>query len=120
MPGRGTVSASIGLQPIDLLRTRRAISWRGAGLDRAFVVETRRDGNRLFFEGPQAYGNAIGFGRASFQSLHLADVWKVRGREFSIDASPGMSAGQRLAVVYELFDGGRLDAVLHGLLEWSS
>ncbi|GAA0467855.1 hypothetical protein Aca07nite_40310 [Actinoplanes capillaceus] len=120
---RGTVSASIALEPIDLLRTRRTVSWQGAGLDRVFTADTRRDGNRLFFEGPEAWGNAIGFGRASFQSLHFTDAlqaWKVKAREFSIDAAPGMSAGRQLAVVYELFHGGNLDSVLHGLLEWTS
>ncbi|MEV6342767.1 hypothetical protein [Actinoplanes sp. NPDC051851] len=117
---RGTVTVSLTLHPIDLLRTRRVVSWHGAGLDREFTVETRRDGNRLFFEGPEAWGNAIAFGRASFQSVHLTDVWKIKAREFAIDASPGMSAGGRLAVVYELFEGAHLDGVLHGVLEWSS
>ncbi len=117
---RGTVAVSIALEPIDLLRTRRVVSWQGSGLDRTYAVETRRDGNRLFSEGPDAYGNAIGFGRASFSSLHFADVWKVKGREFTLDATPGMSAGGRLSVVYELFDGGNLDSVLHGVLEWES
>ncbi|MET8150623.1 hypothetical protein ACIBSW_11085 [Actinoplanes sp. NPDC049668] len=116
---RGTVRVAIGLEPIDLLRTRRLITWQGAGLDREFAVETRRDGNDLHFEGPGGYGNAIGFGRASFSSLHLTDVWKIKGREFSIDATPGMSAGRRLSVVYQLFEGARLDSVLHGLLEWA-
>ncbi|SNY66848.1 hypothetical protein [Paractinoplanes atraurantiacus] len=117
---RGTAEVSLALEPIDLLRTRRHITWSGAGLDRSFTVDARRDGNRLFFEGPDAWGNAIGFGRASFSSLHLADVWKVKGREFSLDAEPGMSAGRRLSVVYELFDGASLDTVLHGVLEWQS
>ncbi|MBB2944410.1 hypothetical protein FB565_004139 [Actinoplanes lutulentus] len=117
---RGTVSVAIELEPINLLRTRRTTTLKGAGLDREFTTETRRDGNRLFFEGPEAWGNAIGFGRASFQSVHLTDVWKIKGREFSIDAAPGMSAGKQLAVVYELSDGGSLDSVLHGLLEWQS
>ncbi|BCY12870.1 hypothetical protein [Actinoplanes sp. L3-i22] len=117
---RGSVTVALALEPINLLRTKRVVTWHGPSLDRAFTVETRRDGNRLFFEGPDAYGNAIGFGRASFSSLHLNDVWKVKGREFTLDASPGMSAGGRLSVVYELFEGGNLDSVLHGVLEWES
>ncbi|MBQ0978320.1 hypothetical protein [Micromonospora sp. M61] len=119
---RGGVAVRLDLEPIDLLRTRRVVSWAGAGLDRRYVVEQRRDGDRLFFEGPDAWGNAQGFGRASYPSWHFhadgGDVWKVKGREFAIDAEPGMSAGGRLAVVYELFRGNVLDSVLHGLLDW--
>lgn len=114
---RGNVEVSIALEPLDLLRTRRVVTWSGA-VDRTFTMVTRRDGNRLFFEGPDAWGNAIGFGRASYPSWHFTDVTKVKGREFAIDAEPGMSAGGSLAVVYELFDGNVLDGVLHGLLEW--
>jgi hypothetical protein len=106
------------VEPIDRLRTPRLITWRGSGVDREFSVEARRDADNLFFEGPEAYGKAIGFGRASFSALHLTDLWKIKGPEFSIDASPGMSAGKRLSVVYQLFDSARLDSVLHGLLEW--
>jgi hypothetical protein len=115
---RGPVSVELAVDPVDLLRTRRRVTWSGAGLARSFTVEQRRDGNRAFFEGPEAWGNAAGFGRASFLSWHLTDVVKVRGREFDLDAEPGMSAGGRLAVVYELFDGNVLDCVLHALLVW--
>ena len=44
------------------------------------------------------------FGRASFADWHFTRRRRrSRGREFTIDAEPGMSAGSRLAVVYELF-----------------
>lgn len=116
---RGAVAVTIGLDPVDLLRTNRCVSWTGA-LDRAFTMQARRDGNRLFFEGPDAWGNAIGFGRASFGSWHFGDAVKVRGREFALDAEPGMSSGGRLAVVYEIFHGNVLDSVLHGVVTWEA
>jgi hypothetical protein len=74
--------------------------------------------DRLFFEGPDAWGDAIGFGRASFGSWHLTDVVKVRSREFALDSDSGMSSGRRLAVVYEVFHGNVLDSVLHGVITW--
>ncbi|GIF98734.1 hypothetical protein [Catellatospora citrea] len=114
---RGTVDVRISLEPVDLLHTRRTLTWSGA-LNRTATASARRDGNRLFHEGPDAWGNAVAFGRAAFGSLHFTDVTKLKYREFMIDAEPGMSAGKRLAVVYEIFDGNVLDGVLHGLLEW--
>lgn len=113
---RGTTEVAIALEPVDLLHTRRTITLT----DREFTTVTRRDGNRLFFEGPQAWGNAIGFGRASFGTWHLDGAVKVRSREFVLDAEPTMGSGQRLAVVYQIFAGNRLDSVLHGLLTWEA
>ena len=113
----GEVTVSIELQPIDLLRTRRHVTWTGA-LDRHYTVEARRDGFRSFYEGPDAWGNAQAFGRANYPVLHFTDVWKAKGREFMIDAEPGMNAGRTLTVVYELFKGNVLNGVLHGVLTW--
>ncbi|MEV6968222.1 hypothetical protein AB0M47_24240 [Hamadaea sp. NPDC051192] len=114
---RGTADVEIALEPIDLLHTRRTMTFTGAFEHTAQAV-ARRDGNRHFVEGPQAWGNGIGFGRAVFGSLHLLGTTKLKTREYALDAEPGMSAGGRLAVVYEISDGNRLDAVLHGVLEW--
>ncbi len=86
----GEVTVSIELEPIDLLRTRQKVTWTGA-VERAYTVEARRDGFRFFYEGPDAWGNAQAFGRANYPVLHFTDVWKVKGREFMIDARPGMT-----------------------------
>ncbi|TDC56336.1 hypothetical protein E1281_07910 [Actinomadura sp. KC345] len=113
------MTVSVELEPVDLLRTRQHVTWSGA-LDRMYTVEARRDGFRHFYEGPDAWGNAIAFGRANYLSLHFGDVWKAKGREFMIDAEPGMKAGETLAVVYELFEGNVLACVLHGVLTWEA
>lgn len=113
----GEVTVTVELEPIDLLRTRQHVTWTGA-IERSYTVEQRRDGFRTFYEGPDAWGNAQAYGRANYCSLHFKDVIKMKGREFMIDATPGMSAGRTLAVTYELFDGNVLDGVLHGVLTW--
>ncbi|GAA0234322.1 hypothetical protein GCM10009527_033490 [Actinomadura nitritigenes] len=115
----GEVAVSIELQPIDLLRTRQHVTWTGA-VERSYSVVARRDGFRSFYEGPDAWGNAQAFGRANYPVLHFTDVWKTKGREFMIDTSPGMSAGETLTVVYELFKGNVLYGVLHGVLTWEA
>ncbi|MFD9465404.1 hypothetical protein [Streptomyces sp. NPDC060027] len=116
----GTVEVEDRLTPLDLLRTEHRVRWTGAGVDRAFTVVRRRDGTREFWEGPQAWGNAQAFGRANYPVWHFTDgdVHKVKGREFALDATPGMTAGGRLAVTWELFDGNVLAAVVHGVLDW--
>ncbi|WP_067831803.1 hypothetical protein [Actinomadura kijaniata] len=113
----GDVAVAIELEPLDLLRTRLRTTW-GGELDRAFVTEWRRDGFRSFYEGPDAWGNAQAYGRANYPLLHLDGAWTVRGREFMVDASPGMRAGTTLTVVYELSRGNVLTGVLHGVLRW--
>ncbi|MET8049685.1 MULTISPECIES: hypothetical protein [unclassified Streptosporangium] len=115
---RGTVDITVEVEPLDLLRARHHVTWTGA-LERGHTVEVRRDGFRSFYEGPEAWGNAQAYGRANYSSLHFRDVWKLKGREFVIDATPGMSAGRTMAVVYELFDGNVPAAVVHGVLRWS-
>ncbi|MGW0808658.1 hypothetical protein [Nonomuraea sp. NPDC002799] len=115
----GSVRITVELEPIDLLRTRHHVTWAGA-LERRHTVEVRRDGFRSFAEGPEAWGNAQAYGRANFPSLHLPGAWRLTGREFMMDATPGMGAGTTLAVAYELFEGNRLTAVVHGVLTWSS
>ncbi|MFG1946283.1 hypothetical protein [Nonomuraea sp. NPDC048826] len=115
----GAVEVRVELEPLDLLRTRHHVTWSGA-LDREYTVDVRRDGCRSFYEGPAAWGNAQAFGRANYPSVHFTDVWKLKGREFMLDAAPGMGSGTEQAVVYQLFEGGALTAVMHGVLTWSS
>ncbi|ROO88537.1 hypothetical protein EDD29_6208 [Actinocorallia herbida] len=113
----GDVTVTLELEPIDLLRTRAHVTWSGA-IERSYTVEQRRDGTKMFYEGPDAWGNSQAFGRANFPSVHFTDVTKIKGREFMIDATPGMSAGETLAVNYEVFEGNRLSGVIHGVLTW--
>ena len=84
-------------------------------------MDWRRDGNRSFYEGPQAPGATRSrFGRANYATVHFTDVVKVTGREFMLDATPGMGAGTSLAVAYRVYEGATLAGVLHGELHWSA
>ncbi|MFB8275939.1 hypothetical protein [Nocardia colli] len=112
---RGTVHISLEITPLSLLTAEHRVTWSGA-LDRTYEATVRRDGVRSFHEGPGAWGNATAYGRANYPVLHLSDGGKVNGREFMVDAAPGMGAGTELAVVYELFEHNSLSAVLHGVL----
>ncbi|WP_327146164.1 hypothetical protein [Nocardia sp. NBC_01327] len=112
----GKVRMTVAVDPLSLLvaEHHRTIS----GLiesDSRFTV--RRDGIRSFYEGFDIWGNGLAYGRAHFVRLHQNDGRRLVGREFMLDAEPGMGAGGTLAVVYQLFQHNSLSAVLHGVLE---
>ncbi|MFF0493704.1 hypothetical protein ACFYTQ_32190 [Nocardia sp. NPDC004068] len=115
---RGGARMVLDVTPTGLLTADHHLSLTGeVELDVRATV--RRDGTRWFHEGPGLWGNATAYGRASYPRLHLPDGRRMLGREFMIDAEPGMGAGSTLAVVYELFEHNALTAVLHGVLERS-
>lgn len=114
----GRVRMELAIDPLNLLTARHEITWSGA-IDYDYRTLARRDGARLFYEGPDGWGNATAYGRANYPLVHFADGKRLQGREFVMNAEPGMGAGTRIAVVYEIFEHNRLDAVLHGILERS-
>lgn len=112
----GTLRVTIDIEPVTLLSAQHRITWSGP-IDHQYSASVRRDGARSFHEGPDVWGNATAYGRANYPLLHFADGRRLTGREFMIDAQPGMGAGNAIAVIYELFEHNRLDAVVHGMLE---
>jgi len=114
----GTVRIDLAVDPVNLLSATHTVAWSGA-MDYGYRTVARRDGARLFYEGPDGWGNATSYGRANYPLLHFADGKRIQGREFMMNAEPGMGAGTRLAVVYELFEHNRLAGVVHGILERS-
>lgn len=113
---KGTVEAAIAVRPVNLLVAEHHVTWSGV-IERDYRATVRRDGARTFIEGPDAWGNAIAYGRANYPRVHLMDASRIEGREFMIDAEPGMGTGATIAAVYQLFEHNRLSAVVHGLLE---
>ncbi|WP_280503982.1 hypothetical protein [Nocardia farcinica] len=112
----GTVRMELAVEPVNLLTAAHTVTWSGAA-ELRYLTSARRDGARLFYEGPDGWGNATAYGRANYPTVHLGDGRRLLGREFMVDAEPGMGAGGRLAVVYQVFEHNRLAAVLHGVLE---
>ncbi len=104
------------VEPLDLLSAAHRFSATGALASDTRVI-IRRDGARTYFEGPDVYGSGLACGRAHFVRLHGIDGRRVTGREFMMDAEPGMGSGATLAVAYEVFEHNRLAAVAHGVLE---
>ena len=111
----GKAVVTIEHQPLSLRRARQTVTWDGV-LAKQYTYERYRDGARTQYDGPDVWGNATSYGRALFTSQHSdRDVWKIRGREFLLDADT-----LDLAVVWEHFDGDRLTHVVHGLLTWEA
>ncbi|AYF76993.1 hypothetical protein D7D52_27895 [Nocardia yunnanensis] len=112
----GKTRMRLSIEPLDLLTAEHHLSMSGV-IESDSRITIRRDGARSFHEGPDVYGNGLAYGRANFVRLHQSDGRRLTGREFMMNAEPGMGSGSTMAVVYELFDHNRLAVVMHGVLE---
>ncbi|WP_330180379.1 hypothetical protein OHB26_28725 [Nocardia sp. NBC_01503] len=112
----GGLRMTLTIDPLSLLSAEHHLEMSGA-IDSDSRITVRRDGIRSFHEGPDVWGNGLAYGRANFVRLHRGDGTRLVGREFMMDAEPGMGSGTRLAVVYQLFQHNRLTAIMHGVLE---
>jgi len=109
----GNAQMTITHEPLTLLRTRQTIEIEG-DLSRRWTFERYRDSNRSTYDGPDIYGNAIAYGRASYSSLHvMGQAEKLAGRDFLFDDR------RSLSVNWKLFAGDHLSTVLYGVLEWT-
>jgi len=110
----GTAQVTITHEPFTLLRTRQTIEITG-DLQRRWSYERYHDANRATFDGPDLYGNAIAYGRASYSTLHaMGKAEKIAGRDFLFDDR------RSLSVNWKLSDGDRLSTLLFGVLEWTA
>lgn len=108
----GTATMCIVHEPITLLRTRQTIEITG-DMDRRFVVERYHDGHRHTYDGPDLYGNAIAYGRASYSSLHaLGRAEKISGRDFLFDDQ------RSLSIAWKFHDGDQMSTLAYGVLRW--
>ncbi|QLY28797.1 hypothetical protein [Nocardia huaxiensis] len=114
----GSQRMELAISPVNLLVAEHRLRMSGA-IDSESRVTVRRDGVRSFHEGPDVWGNGNSYGRANFVRLHTVDGRRLLGREFMMDAEPGMGSGTKLAVVYQMFEHNGLVAVMHGVLERS-
>lgn len=112
----GGLRMELTIEPLNLLIAEHHLVMSGPIASDSRIT-VRRDGVRSFHEGPDVWGNGNSFGRANFVRLHTSEGQRLIGREFMMDAEPGMGAGRRLAVVYQMFDHNSLAVVMHGVLE---
>ena len=109
---RGAAQVRVDYKPLSLLAAETTVQLEGA-VNARWKAVRRRQGNRHVWEGPDLWGNAIGYGRALYTSQHVfGQALKIRGREFQIDDQHGLS------VVWQLFGSDRLRHTLHGRLRW--
>lgn len=114
----GALRMGLAIDPLNLLVAEHHRTMSGP-VESEYRSTVRRDGVRSFHEGPDLWGNGNSYGRADFVRLHTTDGRRFNGREFMIDAEPGMGAGARMAVVYQMFEHNALAVVMHGVLERS-
>ncbi len=110
----GSAHIVIRHEPLSLLRARQTIEMTG-DLTRRWTVERYHDSNRSTFDGPDLFGNAIAYGRASYSSLHvMASAEKLSGRDFFYDDQKSLS------VNWKLYQGDQMSMLLFGALEWTA
>ena len=109
----GEEHVTIHYRPQTLLRASSVVETEGV-LNNRYEFVRQRNGHRHAFEGPDMFGNAIGYGRALYTTQHLyGKATRIRGREFIIDDDFTMS------VVWQIFESGRPKYTAFGVLEWT-
>lgn len=108
----GPAKVTIDYRPASLLRAAVDVRIDGP-FEKRFRCERSRQGHRHTFDGPEVFGNAIGYGRALYTSQHLhGEALHIEGREFLLDDNYTMS------VVWKVRKSGKLAHVLYGVLKW--
>jgi hypothetical protein len=109
----GEEQVTIHYKPESLLRASSVVETEGI-LNHRYEFTRHRNGHRHAFEGPDMYGNAIGYGRALYTTQHIyGEATRIRGREFIIDDDFTMS------VVWQIFGSGRTKYTAFGVLKWT-
>jgi hypothetical protein len=110
----GTNKVTIHYKPLTLLRAEQIVEIEGV-INRKYTYTRYRNGNKQTFEGPQVFGNSIGYGRALYTTQHIhGEAVKIRGREFQIDDDFTMSA------VWEFHKSNKLQYMTFGVLKWQA
>lgn len=109
----GVNQVQIKYTPINLLRAEMAVEMEGVE-SRKYRFVRHRNGPRHAFEGPDVYGNSMGYGRALYTSQHFyGQSLKIKGREFLIDDQFNLSA------VWQWFKSDKLLYTMFGVLSWN-
>jgi hypothetical protein len=108
----GAAQVRIEYAPKSLLRADVRLTIEGPWSASLSYVRSRV-GNRHVYEGPEVFGNAIGYGRALYTSQHVfGQATKIKGREFLLGDDLSMS------VVWQVWKSDRLAYLMYGQLAW--
>jgi len=108
----GVNQVHIDYKPINLLRAEMDVTVSGV-LNKRYKFTRHRTEHKHAFEGPDVFGNSIGYGRALYTSQHFyGESLKIKGREFLIDDNFTLSA------VWQFFKSDKLLYTTYGVLNW--
>lgn len=108
----GVNRVHIGYKPLTLLRAEMEVTLSGV-LEKRYTFTRHRHGPRHTFEGPDLFGNSLGYGRALYTSQHFyGEALKIKGREFLIDEHFTLSA------VWQFYKSDKLLYTTFGVLKW--
>jgi hypothetical protein len=109
----GTNKVHIDYQPLDLLRAEMTVTLGGV-FDKKYTFRRYRNASRHTFDGPDLFGNSMGYGRALYTSQHFfGESLKIKGREFLIDDN------FTLSVVWQFSKSDRMQYTTFGVLNWT-
>lgn len=108
----GSSTVEMHYKPLSLLRAEMRVRLDGV-LNRQYTFSRCRNENRHTFDGPDIYGNGMGYGRALYTIQHFTgQAYKIRGREFIIDDN------YTLSVVWQFLKSDTLHYMTFGTLRW--
>jgi hypothetical protein len=108
----GVNRVRVDYRPIDLLRAEMTVSISGV-FDKRYTFRRTRNQSKHTFEGPDVYGNSMGYGRALYTSQHFyGEALKIKGREFLIDDR------FTLSVVWQFCQSDKTVYTTFGVLHW--
>ena len=111
----GEVKVKIDHEPLNLRRSRNTVNMTGV-LDRTFTYEHQRDHNHHSYEGTEAVGNGISYGRFLYSTKHMyGEAYKIKSRDTML-----IDEGGALAVVWNFYKSDREHCVAFGVLDWTS
>lgn len=109
----GVNKVHIDYKPLDLLRAEMTVEISGV-FNKKYTFKRYRNHSKHYFEGPDVFGNSMGYGRALYTSQHFyGESLKIKGREFIIDDNFTMSA------VWQFMKSDKMQYTTFGVLNWT-
>ncbi len=110
----GDNQVTMSYRPLSLLRAEVEVDISGV-MRRTYRFVRHRTNNLHAYEGPDIFGNGIGYGRALYTSQHfVGEAFKIKGREFLIDDQYTLSA------VWQFYRSDSLQYTTFGVLTWQA